>query len=57
MARTVHPGDLLRLGRLGVSITPVREALVLLSQDGWVTHEPNRGWSHPCDDRTSRTRT
>jgi DNA-binding GntR family transcriptional regulator len=27
-----------------VSITPVREALLLLTHDGWVTHEQNRGF-------------
>jgi DNA-binding GntR family transcriptional regulator len=42
------PGELVRLGplaeRFGASVTPVREALILLAQDGWVTQEPNRGF-------------
>ena len=46
--REIRPGDPLRLGPLaeavGMSVTPVREALLLLTHDGWVTHEPNRGF-------------
>jgi DNA-binding GntR family transcriptional regulator len=43
-----QPSMLLRLGpvaeHLGMSITPVREAFLLLAQSGWVVQEPNRGF-------------
>lgn len=43
-----RPGTLLRLGpiadTLDMSLTPVREALLLLTQSGWVVQEPNRGF-------------
>jgi DNA-binding GntR family transcriptional regulator len=42
------PGTQLRLEvlaeHIGVSITPVREALVALAQDGWVYNEPQKGF-------------
>ncbi|WP_104126221.1 GntR family transcriptional regulator [Cryobacterium sp. Y57] len=44
----VQHGEQLRLAplaeKLNLSITPVREALLLLAQDGWVVHAPNRGF-------------
>ena len=47
-AGQVAPGDLLRLAplaeQLGMSITPVRESLLLLARDGWVVQEPHRGF-------------
>ena len=48
LAGRAVPGSLLRLDplaeELGISITPVREALILLARDGWVSQEPNRGF-------------
>ena len=48
VAGHARPGELLRLAplaaRLDISITPVREALLLLAQDGWVKQELNRGF-------------
>ncbi|GAA1994829.1 GntR family transcriptional regulator [Nakamurella flavida] len=50
----VRPGERLGLTRLselmGMSSTPVRQALFQLSQDGWLVHEPHRGfWVAPLD--------
>ncbi|WP_170315506.1 GntR family transcriptional regulator [Nakamurella deserti] len=50
----VRPGERLGLTRLselmGMSTTPVRQALFQLSQDGWLVHEPHRGfWVAPLD--------
>lgn len=48
LQREVRPGDRLGLVELATqmqtSITPVRQALLQLAQDGWVTHEPHRGF-------------
>ncbi|RFA10521.1 hypothetical protein B7R54_15900 [Subtercola boreus] len=44
----IHQGERLALAPLSIkmnmSITPVREALLLLAQDGWVAHEAHRGF-------------
>jgi DNA-binding GntR family transcriptional regulator len=48
LSRQLRPGDIIRLDRIAremdVSATPVREALLMLTQDGWIVHEPNRGF-------------
>jgi DNA-binding GntR family transcriptional regulator len=44
----VRPGSHLKLQwlaeQLDLSVTPVREAMLLLAQDGWVVQEPHRGF-------------
>ncbi|MGY3567709.1 GntR family transcriptional regulator [Sinomonas sp. RB5] len=48
MTGEARPGETLRLAplaeKLEMSLTPVREALLMLAQDGWVAHQPNRGF-------------
>ena len=47
--RRFQPGQSLSeaalASEMGISRGPVREALLLLAQDGLVTHSPNRGFS------------
>ena len=31
-------------GELGISVTPVREALLTLTAEGWLTQQPRRGF-------------
>jgi DNA-binding GntR family transcriptional regulator len=48
VAGQVRPGSHLKLNwlaeQLDLSVTPVREAMLLLAQDGWVVQEPHRGF-------------
>ncbi|MBW8486183.1 GntR family transcriptional regulator [Actinomadura parmotrematis] len=48
MSGQVRPGEFVRLeriaGDLGISVTPVREALLALRGEGFVTLEPRRGF-------------
>lgn len=49
----VHQDDVAQA--LGISRIPVREALIALEQQGWVTLEPNRGaFVSPLDERAVR---
>ena len=49
----VHQDDVARA--LGISRIPVREALIALEQQGWVTIEPNRGaFVAPLDEQAVR---